>query len=95
MSRVRKGKVYLTRRLERKVILTKEGEDSSQKIVLGVNIRTSPRITIIKLILRIKYPKILQHQKAGICLTTFLKILNKGNLSNAGNVKEYITPIIV
>ena len=92
---LRKEKVYLTGRLKRQVILIRREEGLSQIRVLGVNLVTYPRITIRKLILRIKYPSILQNQKEGICLTTFFKIMNKENLSNAGNVKEHITPSTV
>ena len=95
MNRVRKWKVYLTRRKKRHVILTKREEGLSQIRVFGVNLIIFPRITIKNMILRIKYPIILQHQNAGICLTILFKILNKGNVSNVGNVKDHITPSTV
>ena len=95
MNRVRKNKVYLTRRLKRQVILTRREEGLSQIRVLGVNIRISPRITIRDLVLKIKHHRILQHQEEGICLTTLLKAMNKWNLSNVGNFKDHITTSIV
>ena len=44
------------------------------------------------MILRIDYPIIPQHQRAEIYLTILLEILNNGNLSNAGNVKDHTMP---
>ena len=93
MNRVRREKVYLNRRIRRQVTLTRKEEGLSQIRVLGINLRIS--ITIREQILKIKYGIILQHQKTGICLTTLLKIMNKRNLSNVGNVRDRIMPSTV
>ena len=95
MNKVRKEKVYLTGRIRRQVTLTRKEEGLSKIRVLGINLIISLRITIRDHILKIKHHKILQHQKAWICLTTLLKIMNKRNLSNAGNVKDCIFPSTV
>ena len=92
MSKERKEKVCPIGRLKIQVILINWEEGSSQTKILGVSHKTSPKTTIKKLILRTKYPKILQHQREGIYLTILLEILNNGNLSNAGNAKDHTMP---
>ena len=95
MSKARKDKVFSIGRLKIQFILIKREEGSSQTKYLGVSHITSPKTTIRKLILRTKYPRILQHQRGGIYLTILLEILNNGNLSNDGNAKDHTTPSIV
>ena len=63
MSKERKEKVYKIGRLKRLVNLIKGEEDSSQIRFLEVRPRTSPKTTTRKLILKIKYLIIMQHQR--------------------------------
>ena len=95
MSKARKDKVCPIGRLKVQLILIKREEGSIQTKFLGVSHRNSPKTTIKKLILRTKYPRILQHQRAWIYLTILLEILNSGNLSNAGNAKDHTMPSTV
>ena len=92
MNKERKEKVYQVGRLKRLVNLIKGEEDSSQTRVLEVSPKTSPKTTTRKLILRARYPRILQHQREGIYLTILLEILNNANLLNVGNSKDHTTP---
>ena len=95
MNKERKEKVYQVGRLKRLVNLIKGEDDSNQTRVLEVKPETSPKKTTRKLSLRIRYLKILHHQKGEIYLTILLQVLNNENLSNYRNAKYHTTPCTI